>query len=77
MTTDAVLCPTPGNVSNCSMVSGTTPLKCSTSIVAIPWSLLDLPGANPTGRIIRRISSSPKATIFAGVGARRKSSFVT
>ncbi len=77
ITTEAVLCPTPGSDSNSSKVCGTRLSKRSTRIWDIARMCLDLAGDKPQGFMIARISATDNRAIFWGVSALAKSAGVT
>ncbi len=76
MTTDAVLCPTPGNLSSASKDSGTIPLCSLIKIWLSPWMAFDFAGDKPQGLMISLISSTVNNTMSWGVSALAKSSGV-
>ena len=72
MTTEAVLCPTPGIASRSVKLSGTWP-SCNSMIISErPLSALDFMGTKPQGRMIAAMSSMLMAAIACGVGASAK-----
>ncbi len=77
MTTEAVLCPTPGSASSSGKVEGTCPPCRSSNRRESSASDRLFPGASPHCRISSRMALSPSAAIFAGSGATRKSAGVT
>lgn len=77
ISTDAVLCPTPGNASSASRSAGTTPPWRSTTSAAIARRCFAFVGASPTSRMSAWISATSSAAIAAGVDARAKSAGVT
>ena len=77
MTTEAVLCPTPGNASSSSNVRGTWPPWRSTSRRDSSRIAAALRGASPHGRTIASICATGSAAIAAGVAAAAKSAGVT
>ena len=76
ITTEAVLCPTPGNSSSSSKVRGTTPPCLAMSILPRPTSALDFWGARPSWRISVSTRASVILAILAGVPASAKSAGV-
>ena len=77
ITTDAVLCPTPGNSSSAPKSAGTCPPCFSTSNRDNPAIATDFCGDNPHGLINSRISSTGTAIIASGVAARANNPGVT
>jgi ribosomal protein L24 len=77
ITTEAVLCPTPGKASSSSNVRGNLPPCCSTRMRERFQMFLAFIGASPTVRMIFRISGMPSLTMASGVGARLNNSGVT
>ena len=77
ITTDAVLCPTPGKASKASKLSGTLPSYLSHKILLSSAIALDFLGDKPQGLMIFLITSGSTKDISKGLSAKENSSGVT